>query len=137
MNKSEARMVALVIGAAIFYWVTLPPSRIALNNACEPSEIMARTSAALHGASFWRAQDAALVDALQLLAAQPAAAERARDSQKGSVSAIESRMTRLSSNEAESPALQEQADLREQRERLEQMGWLTRCRDLIARRLAQ
>jgi hypothetical protein len=137
MNKSQARIGSLVVGAAVFYWLTLPPSRLTLNNACEPAEIMARTSAALHGASFWRAQDAALADALQLLAARPAADDRARETQKGSMSAIESRMTRLSSNEAETPALQEQTEAREQRERLEQMGWLSRCRDDIARRLAQ
>jgi hypothetical protein len=130
-------LATIICGVAVFYWLTLPPARVALNNACEPQDIMARISAGLHGASFWRAQDAAISESLQVLAAVPAATERARETQKGSMSAIESKMTRLSSNETGNAETQAETEAREQRERLEQMGWLVRCQGVVSQHLTR
>ena len=71
------------------------------------------------------------------LAGRPAATERANEALKGTMSSVESRMTRLSSNETGSPAAQEAADAREQRERLERMAWLSRCQAVVADHLGR
>jgi hypothetical protein len=129
--------LATVVGIVLLcLWLTMPPHRVALDESCQPADILAELAAAVHPDAFWQAQATATADALEQLAALPAATERANEAQRGSMSSIESRMSRLSSNETGSASEQQQAEAREQRSRLERMGWLIRCQSAIARRLA-
>lgn len=119
---------------AVIVWITLPPTRVALDDRCEPDGVAATLSAAVYGGSFWRSQQSALNDEIQILSGLPAADLRAREQQQ--TGAIERKMDRLSNQEAASDAAaQEKALAEEQHARMERMGQLVRCQGSVARHL--
>lgn len=123
----------LVVG--LVAWITLPPSRVALDAQCRPDGLAATLSAAIYGNTFWRAQQSALADEIQLLNGLPAADLRAREQQQAG--AIEKKMDRLSNQEAASDAaVQEKALAEEQHVRMERMALLVRCQEPVAQHLA-
>ncbi len=124
-------LLVVVLGMAAFTWISLPPDRVAFDEACEPVDLQAQLSATLHGERFWRTQQAAAATMTGQLLALPAATAHANDAAKSSMNAIEQRMTRLSMP----PGGEDERQLAaEQRERIEKIAWLTRCHDTIAHR---
>ena len=102
-------------GLAVFFWATLPPSKVAFDDQCEPAGGPATFSAMIYRGSFWQSQlDAAIAERNDLLA-QPARrarnqAEAEREARENP--AMEERMMRLSRD-------QERIDDRYERERHE------------------
>ena len=114
-------------GLAFFYWATLPPHTIAFDQACRIHGAQAEVSAWLHGKSYWRKQIKAAQKSLEWYAAQPAAEARLREQEEveSSQSGIESRMTHLSQS-VQPPDTPDGEAIR-QHDRLEKIGWLSRC----------
>lgn len=125
---------AAAAAIAVIVWITLPPSRVALDDRCEPDGVAATLSAAVYGGTFWRSQQGALNDEILLLNGLPAADLRGREQQQ--TGAIERKMDRLSNQESSSDAAaQEKALAEEQHVRMERMALLVRCQGSVARRL--
>ncbi len=129
---SRNALAIIILAVAVLYWLSLPPDRVAFDEACAPVDLQARLSAAVYGPRFWQAQQAAAAAMIGQLAALPAATEHANEETRASMNATEQRMTRLSMQDGSDDERQLAA---EQRARLEKMAWLQQCHDAMAARV--
>lgn len=130
---SRGTLLLLASGIALVYWATKPVDRISFDRSCNLIDLQPKISEMLYGDSFWRVQLAAADEALVWLQRAPAADARDKDQQ--SRNSVEERMTRLSDRQATTPEAQEEVRQREQKERYDQMAWLTSCDTMIRLKL--
>jgi hypothetical protein len=135
ISQTTTNILLLLGGVAVFMWVTLPPQKIAFDRACEAKGMQAHVSELLHGDSFWEAQLDAAIKARQWQERLPAAMGHWRDDGGDTATALESKMSRLSSDEPRDAAAQQEAEAAAQRQRLGEIAWLTTCESAIRARL--
>ena len=131
MPLGHRPLIAIVVaGALLWFWLTLPPSRLVLDESCAPQDIPSILSAWIYGGEFWTKQQAAVSDEL-------AALQEIRDQAKGGIgrpsdiTPIERRMRRLTEQQmAELAAGQEEAWRNE-------VLWLGRCDASVKAHLAR
>lgn len=134
--------VILAAGLGICFWATLPPDKVAFDEACEPAGGPASFSAVIYGKSFWRAQlEAAIAERNDLLT-QPArrarnAAEIEREARENP--ALEEKMMRLSREQGriDDRVERERHEAALQSARLKKVAWLMGCEGIIAQKLAE
>ena len=129
-------------GLAIFFWATLPPDQVALNEACEPAGGPAVFSAKIYPGSFWRSQLDAVINERNDLLTQPARrarnqAEIEREMRENP--ALEEKMMRLSREQGriDDRIEKERHEAALQSARLKKVTWLMQCEAEITQRLGQ
>jgi|GEM_PF-2327194 len=134
MAKSQRlNLLLLVLGFFLVYWTTKPDDHISFDRSCNVVGLRAKFSEAIYGDAFWRIQLGLADEALGWLQRAPAADQRARESQDRNP--VEERMTRLSDHQASTAEDRETVRAREQKERFEQIAWLSSCDALIRLKL--
>lgn len=134
MAKSQLwNVLLLVLGLFLVYWTTKPDDHIAFDRACNVVGMRAQLSEAIYGDAFWRLQLSAADELISWLQRAPAAAQREKDSREHNL--FEERMTRLSDSKASTPEEQAAEQARLQKERFDQIAWLTSCDAMIRMRL--
>ncbi|EPY02328.1 hypothetical protein [Magnetospirillum fulvum] len=138
MNRARVRtLILLGLGVIVLIWATLPPSRIALTDRCEPEKGPPGLAALIYPGPFWRGQLEAIAAERNDLMAQPARRARLEEESAQQTGGIESRMTRLSREETDDPAEKERRDIARQSARMRRLAWLFQCDDEIRQRLAR
>ncbi len=126
-------IIAGVAVLAVVLWSIIPPSSIALNEACRPSGLHASISAMISSDAFWSNQrDALDEERYDLLSLQNNGEANSKET-----SGIEQRMERMSDRDQQrATEIQERKRvLQEKRkmERLERLGWLIKCTTVAAK----
>ncbi|HLN25510.1 MAG TPA: hypothetical protein VK558_16170 [Patescibacteria group bacterium] len=134
-SQTTTNILLLLGGVTVFLWVTLPPQKIAFDRACEVKGLQAHVSEMLHGDSFWRAQLEAAIKSRQWQERLPAEMAHWRDDSSDIATPLESKMSRLSSDEPRDADEQQKAEAAAQRQRLGEIAWLTTCESAIRTRL--
>ncbi|RAU23952.1 hypothetical protein CU669_02455 [Paramagnetospirillum kuznetsovii] len=143
MARIKARDALILAGGfALFFWATLPPDKVALNESCEPAGGPAAFSAAIYRSGFWQTQlDAVIVERNNLLT-QPARrarneAEIEREARENP--ALEEKMMRLSREQGriDDRIEKERHEAALQSARLKKVAWLMGCETVIAQKLAK
>ena len=135
ISQTTTNILLLLGGVAVFLWATLPPQKVAFDRTCEIKGLQAHVSETLHGGRFWRAQLDAAIKARQWQERLPAEMAHWRDGNGDTATPLESKMSRLSSEEPRDAAAQQEAEAAEQRQRLGEIAWLTTCENAIRARL--
>jgi len=134
-NSQRLNLLLLALGIALVYWTTKPDENIAFDRSCNVIGLRATISEAIYGKSFWEIQLASTDEALEWLERAPAADLREREGQ--SRNPVEQRMTRLSDKQGTTAEEQAAAKEQEQKDRFDQMAWLTSCDAVIRLKLNQ
>lgn len=138
MNRARVRTLSLLgVGVIVLIWATLPPSRVALTDQCQPEKGPPGLAALLYPGPFWRGQLEAIAAERNDLMAQPARRARLDEESAQQTGGIESRMTRLSREEADDPAEKERREIARQSVRMRRLAWLYQCDADIRQRLAR
>ena len=124
----------LAAGLGLLVWGVLPPTSLVVDKSCEVAGFQASVSELIFGDRFWEAQIHAAVEARQWQERLPAMLEKAK--RESDVDGIESKMTRLSNREQSAdPSTLEKIQAEEQRQRMEEMAWLSSCEAIFRTRL--
>jgi hypothetical protein len=126
-----------VLGLGIMVWATLPPSQIVLDDSCRPQGGPPTLSAALYPGLFWSGQLDALVAERNDLLAQPARRERIEAETAILAGGIETRMSRLSRDEADDLAEKERRAAETQSALLRRINWVMHCESEIRQRFPE
>jgi hypothetical protein len=130
MAKSQRwNILLLVLGLFLVYWTTKPDDHIAFDRSCNIVGMRAQFSEAIYGDVFWHKQLDAADELLSWLQRAPAAEQHEKDSREHSL--FEERMTRLSDSHASTPEEQAAQEARRQRDRYDQIAWLSACDAMI------
>jgi hypothetical protein len=136
MAKSQRlNLLLLVLGIFLVYWTTKPDDHIAYDRSCRVVGIRAEISEAIYGGEFWKLQLSSTDELLGWLQRAPAAEEHEKDNREHNL--FEERMTRLSDSHASMPEEQEAEAARLQKERFDQIAWLSSCDAVIRMKLQQ
>jgi hypothetical protein len=126
-----APLIVAAVGGALFWaWMTLPPHKIALDDACTIDTLTAQISAKLYGRRFWAAQRTAVEAEIQKVQLQQIEWEHQVGDKGVPPSAImtptERRMRRLSEQTVEEEAQRRGQELQDR------FDWLVRCDEEVA-----
>jgi hypothetical protein len=132
----------LAAGLGLFLWATLPPTKVSLDESCQPAGGPAAFSALIYPSSFWRSQLESLVAERDDLLAQPARRARAQAEAEREMRenpALEERMMRLSREQerVDDKIERERREAAAQSARLKRVTWLMQCEAEVAARLAK
>jgi len=138
MSRARVRsLILLGLGVIVLIWATWPPSQVALTDRCQPEKGPPGLAALLYPGPFWRGQLEAIAAERNDLMAQPARRARLDEESARQTGGIESRMSRLSRDEADDPAEKERREIARQSTRMRRLAWLFQCDAEIRQRLAQ
>ncbi|SEH56639.1 hypothetical protein [Magnetospirillum fulvum] len=136
MSRSRIRILILLgVGLAVMVWATWPPSQVALTDRCAPEKGPPVLAALLYPGPFWRGQLDAIGAERDDLLGKPARRARQDAESAQQTGGIESRMSRLSRDEADDPAEKERRALAQQSARMRRLVWLLQCETEIRQRL--
>lgn len=132
-------MLLIGSGVAFLVWAVLPPSSLAIDEACAPQGGPASISASLFPGTFWEKQLTSVVAERDDLLARPARRARIEAQIQREASNIEGRMDRLNREQSriDDRAEKERHDMAEQSARLKRVAWLMACEGEIRQRLAK
>jgi hypothetical protein len=129
-------LLAILVAAIVYgFWITLPPTQLALNPSCAVDDPVFQISEILYGTKFWRKQAAAIDATIQSVQLLQADAERTRNQPppepqiNDKSTPYEQRMRRLST-EAETKSQEENL-----RQWHDEIDWLARCDTVVVARL--
>lgn len=121
---------SIVAAILAWFWLTLPPDRVALDEACVPAGMRFKSSALTWGDKFWRHQKNAISAEIGMLQDLREAAKQGT-LRPADETPIEQRMRHLTDRDLARLAAGQEAAWRER------ILWLGRCEQTVDRRLAR
>lgn len=125
----------ILAGLLLFWWASMPPRDIVLNNSCEAAGLRNSLSATLYGKSFWQGQLDLIRSNRDELARLPAQLDRLGNQNQNTVSPIEKKLSMLSQGGNADAQQRELTEQVQQRRRLELLGWLNKCEAAMMEKL--
>ena len=135
MNRRITHLILALLGLFLIYWASKPSALIAYDKSCNLVDLQPRFSELIYGDTFWELQLALTDESLSWLQRAPANDMHGVDNEDRNF--FEERMSRLSDRQQAGGQSADEAHLREEKQRYEQIAWLSSCDAVIRLRLRQ